>query len=289
VVEHKKIIVYGSEGMLGYDLRKELSSDYDVIGFDLEDGDITDRENVLKTISHIYPDLVINCAAYTDVDGCETNVQKAYSVNADGCLFIAQACKEYNIKLIFISTDYIFNGRKKAEYSEEDEPDPLNIYGKSKLKGEKFLTRTNPNFICIRTSGLYGIKGDSFVKAILSKAKTESHLKVVNDQKCCPTYTKDLSNIIKKLFNTDYSGFINAVNTYGCSWFDFAKDILKLAGLDHVEVDPISSDELALPAKRPENSILSTRKLENELGIKARKRIEALADFLNELKESSGL
>ncbi|MBU1628271.1 NAD(P)-dependent oxidoreductase, partial [bacterium] len=158
MAEIKKIAIYGNKGMLGQDLFDELMPDYELIGFDLDNGNITDREGVLKAVGQYMPYAVINCAAYTDVDGCENNVQKAFSVNADGCLFLAQACKEYNVKLVFISSDYVFNGKKETPYTEDEPPDPLNIYGKSKLKGEKYLERTISDFICIRTSGLYGLK-----------------------------------------------------------------------------------------------------------------------------------
>jgi len=285
----KRIAIYGNKGMLGHDLTEVLTEDYEIIGFDIENIDITDSEQVLKSVSQYLPDVVINCAAYTDVDGCETHTQKAFATNADGNLFLAQACHEYQVKLFFISTDYVFNGKKEDAYSEEDEPDPLNIYGKSKLKGEKYLVRTTKDFICIRTSGLYGINGKNFVKRIIAKAKSEGKLRVVNDQRCCPTYTRDLAKVMKKLLKTDYKGFLNVVNPEGCTWFEFAREIIDLAGLHDVSLGPITSAELALPAPRPANSVLSVRKLKDEIGITMRNRVDALSDFMTALKGASSL
>jgi dTDP-4-dehydrorhamnose reductase len=285
----RKVVIFGNKGMLGTDLSDLIKNDYEVVGFDIDDCDITNREHVLKTLSHILPDLVINCAAYTDVDGCETHVQRAFSVNADGNLFLSEACKEYGIKLVFVSTDYIFNGNKLEPYTEDDEPDPLSIYGRSKLKGEMYVSRTFSNFICIRTSGLYGLNGRSFVKAILDKTKTNKIIKVVNDQMCCPTYTRDLSSAIKDIIKSEYCGVLNVVNPFGCSWFDFAKMIISISKIKDVEVVPFTSLELGLPAKRPSNSILSILRLEDDFGIKMRNQVAALEDFLKEFGNRDSL
>lgn len=307
--EKRKILVTGASGMLAFDLCLELSSDYDVIGFDILDPkdhvrcalsgfikcDMTDREATVSAIKDACPDIILHAACWTDVDGCEKDKDKAAKINIDGTKHIAAAARELNIPILFISTDFVFNGRKNGPYLPDDRPDPISFYGYTKFEGEKEVAALN-NYIIVRTSWLYGVNGRNFVDAILGKARTEKALKVVNDQAGSPTYTKDLSKAIKALlgyinfprFENRKSKIENSDRIYHISnkgtvsWFEYAKEILKLAGINDVTVQPITSEELNRPAKRPGFSGLDTSGFEKCTGHKLREWTDALKEYLNE-------
>lgn len=275
-------LVLGHKGMLGSQLYLILRELYpQTIGLDIEEIDITDQNQVEKVLSHFRPKVIINCAAYTMVDDCETNQELAFRVNSEGPRNLARATAKLNSKMVHLSTDYIFDGKKRSPYLEEDQPRPLSVYGESKVRGDEGVQETLNDYLIIRTSWLYGVKGPNFVYAILNQAKEGKPLKVVNDQVGSPTYAVDLARTIIKLLELNSQGIVNFSNYGYCSWFEFAKAILRLKGMSQVEVQPISTDQLNLPAKRPPLSVLSLYKIRSILGSYPRPWEVALAEFLS--------
>jgi len=301
-----KVLITGSSGMLGIDLCRELSGDFDVYGMDVAgcrvkgegcreycDCDITDKKNVLDVVSKIKPDAVIHAAAMTDVDGCESNKDRAYRINALGTENVALACKKTGAILIYISTDFVFDGRKKSPYKETDKTGPLSIYGGSKLEGEKAVANVLKKYFILRTSWLYGAHGKNFVDTIIANAKTGKTLRVVDDQVGSPTYTKDLSKAIHKLLsriftqyairNTQY-GTYHVSNSGSISWYGYAKEILRFAG-SKTEIIPIPTEELDRPAERPAMSVLDNSKFVELTGYKMRHWKDALKEYILEGRE----
>ena len=250
--------------MLGSDLFLSLGTSHDVTGKDMDDFDITSPVACHDIISEARPEIIINAAAYTDVDGCESNRQKCFSVNADGIKNVALACK--GIKVVHFSTDYVFDGRKEMPYVEDDLCHPVNIYGRSKLEGELFLRTFSDNFLLIRTAWLYGINGRNFVKTITEKARTSKTIDVVDDQIGSPTYTWDLAAAVQLLIEGHHRGFFHVTNSGYCSWYEFAVKILEYTGIKDVEVRPIRSGRLRRPADRPLYSVLSCEKFQKVTG-----------------------
>lgn len=278
--------------MMGSDLVKVLSQkkEYNLTGATRSDFDITDYSQTLQFLKDKRPDIVIHAAAYTKVDDCESHSETAYKVNEAGTKNIASGCKDINAKLICISTDYIFNGRKNTPYLENDMPEPLSVYGDSKLKGELAVQDILNDFIIVRTSWLFGKNGNNFIKAILKqvdKAQKDNSvaagfsLRVVNDQTGSPTYTIDLSHAIEKLISCNAKGIFNITNSGECSWYQFAKKILELAGIKGVEVVPIKTKELNRPAPRPAYSVLDCSKFKNTTNYQMRHWEDALKDYLH--------
>lgn len=254
------ILLLGHKGMLGRDLFGRLSVHHEVIGKDMDDFDIASAESCQHLISEAGPDVVINAAAYTDVDGCESNRNTCFAVNAEGTKNVALACRDRNIKIVHFSTDYVFDGTRKGPYREEDDCHPLNVYGQSKWMGERLLQQFSENYILVRTAWLYGKNGKNFVKTVLNKAGMEKKLEVVDDQIGSPTYTKDLATAVQYLLENNYTGVFHITNRGSCSWYEFAVKILAYSGITDVEISPIKSERLIRPAKRPANSVLSCRK-----------------------------
>jgi dTDP-4-dehydrorhamnose reductase len=277
-----KILILGHEGMLGRELHHLLSVNHDVTGRDIRDFDIASLEQCINVVGEALPDLVINAAAYTNVDGCESNEWLCMAVNAQGVRNLVQSCQEKNLKIVHFSTDYIFDGSKGEPYLEEDKPSPLNVYGRSKLEGETALRSMYSNYLLIRTAWLYGGKTRNFVVAILEKAKVNKEIQVVDDQIGSPTYVHDLAGAVKYLIEKDIKGTFHVTNRGYCSWYEFASNIIKYAGLRDVSVLPISSERLDRPARRPSFSVLSCRKFMNETGKTMRPWQIALKDYLEE-------
>jgi len=275
-----RILVLGARGMLGQDLVPLLSSTYEVIARDIQDFDITDAQRVEEEILRLKPQVVINAAAYTDVDGCESNQELAFSVNAGGAGNIAHACTLVKAKMIHLSTDYVFDGSSSRPYQEDDAPNPLNIYGLSKWQGEIRIQNSSAPYLIIRTQWLYGAHGKNFVDTIIRAAEKEKELRVVDDQKGSPTYTKDLSWAIKELLEKDGQGIFHVANSEACTWFEFAREILREMKFNQVHLIPIRSSELTRPARRPANSVLNCQKFERLTGKRLRPWKEALRDYL---------
>lgn len=275
----QKILVTGARGMLGRALTKELSSGHQLIGIDIDDADITDESQIKEEIFKIKPDAVIHTAAYTDVDNSEKNKELTYRINAQGTENVARACKLSQSKLIFISTDFVFDGQKSAPYTEEDVPNPINAYGSAKLAGEKLIQSIWPNHLIIRTAWLYGPHGKNFVDTIIRLSEKESELKIVNDQAGSPTYTIDLAKAINIILKKDITGILNITNSGSCTWYEFAEKILSLKQINK-KITPITSDKLGSPAKRPKYSVLSNAEFEKLTGEKLRNWEEALGEYL---------
>jgi dTDP-4-dehydrorhamnose reductase len=275
-----KILVLGYKGMLGSDLMLRMAAAHDVAGKDVDDFDITLEDDCRRVIVECSPDVVINAAAYTNVDGCEADRERCFAVNAVGVKNIALACRGKGIRIVHFSTDYIFDGRKETPYLEEDEPAPLNVYGSSKLEGERFLQAFSDRWLLIRTAWLYGKNGKNFVKTILEKAAAVKTLDVVDDQIGSPTYSWDLAGAVQLLIEGGQEGLFHLTNRGRCSWYEFACKILQYAGRTGVAVQPIKSEGLARPAIRPAWSILSSRKFSEATGKTMRIWQIALQDYL---------
>jgi dTDP-4-dehydrorhamnose reductase len=255
-----KILVFGARGMLGTDLMNVLQN-HNPIGLDLAEVDITKEKLVQKKLIELKPDIVINCAAYTRVDDCEKNQDLAMQVNGQAVGYIAKACQEIGATLIHFSTDYVFDGKKEEGYNEDDQPNPLNIYGKSKLLGEELLQKNCEKFYLIRTSWLYGKNGPNFVETMLKLAKEQNVLKVVNNQFGKPAYSMDLARAVKNIIETKPAfGIYHLTNENSCSWYEFAKKIFEIKNID-VQIEPVTTSEFPRPAKRPNYSILINNKL----------------------------
>jgi dTDP-4-dehydrorhamnose reductase len=234
-------------------------------------------------IAETEPDIVINAAAYTNVDGCESDSDACFSVNAEGVKNIALACRQKRIKIVHFSTDYVFDGTRKTPYQEDDKCTPLNVYGKSKLAGEQYLKKFSDNFLLIRSAWLYGKNGKNFVKTIIEKARTEKLLKIVDDQVGAPTFTWDLAAAVQLLIEGQHTGIFHITNRGNCSWYEFAVKILKSACIPEVTVKPIKSDELERPARRPHYSVLTCRKFSETTGKVMRYWQVALDDYISKM------
>ena len=277
------ILLLGHKGMLGRDLYNKLIVSHDVTGKDIDDIDITEGEALGNVISDVGPDVVINAAAYTDVDGCESNREKCFLVNAEAVKNIALACKDRGIKVVHFSTDYVFDGRKGTPYLEDDVCNPLNVYGQSKLMGEQYLQEVSKNFLLIRTSWLYGRHGKNFVKTIADKAKVEKSIRVVDDQVGSPTFTWDLASAVQLLIEGHHTGVFHVTNRGNCNWYELAVKIVKGINAENVHVEPIKSSEIKRPASRPSYSVLGCRKFIEASGKTMRYWQIALDDFIGKM------
>ena len=251
-----RILILGHRGMLGSELFERLSTLHDVAGKDADEFDIASAGDCRRVITYVEPEVVINAAAYTDVDGSEKERDLCFAVNAEGVRNIALACRPGGIRIVHFSTDYVFDGMKDTPYREEDLCRPLNVYGEAKLAGEQYLRQYSENYLLIRTAWLYGRQGKNFVKTIMGKARQDGRLEVVNDQKGSPTYAKDLAAAVELLLTGRHAGIFHVTNRGACSWYEFALKILAYAGIDDVPVIPASSGQLTRAAQRPRNSIL---------------------------------
>lgn len=288
----------GKNGMLGSMFLKELERNrtnlsgsgriFEVFAFD-RDLDITNESALEIEFSKIRPDFVLNCAAYTNVDLAESERDVAFRINAEGPGLIAKKCKAFGAKLIHFSTDYIFDGEKASGYSENDEPSPINVYGESKLAGERAIAAEMNDYFIVRTSWLFGPGGKNFVDTMLQLggevlSGKRASLKVVDDQIGCPTYTFDLARAVLKNFlmpfanddaNKPTFGIYHVTSNGECSWYEFAEEIFRIRGMD-VTLEPISSEKFVRPAKRPKNSVLLSTKM--DFGM--RNWREAVGDYL---------
>lgn len=289
-----KILVIGAHGQLGRDLISRIGSPFsEVVPLDLPDLDITDREAVLKAVEEVSPEMIVNCAAYTLVDKAEEESGLAFEVNGEGALTVAQAALACKTPLIHISTDFVFDGGKSTPYTESDEPSPLSVYGKSKLEGDNYIIDSACDAIIIRTSWLYGTRGNNFVKTILRHAGEKEVLKVVDDQFGSPTWTWDLAGAIahiaaQKVHGGTKTGIYNYTNRGSISWYEFAKAIVEEARSLNVElkctrVEPIPTSQYPTPAERPKYSVLSTRKFEEDFDFPIEPWRGSLANMLRKL------
>lgn len=281
-----KIIITGAKGQLGKDLLKLLQQEHEVTGLDRDEMDITNLEQVQQTFYRLQPDAVIHCAAYTAVDQAESDEDMAYQVNAVGSRNIAVAAEQVQAKLIYISTDYVFDGTSAVPYNEFDNTSPQGVYGKSKRAGEILVQSLCTRYFIVRTSWVYGVHGSNFVKTMLKLGREKEQLKVVNDQIGSPTYTVDLSEFLFRLVVTEKYGIYHASNTGVCSWYDFAKAIFEESGIS-VQVLPCTTAEFPRPAPRPQYSAMDHMMIRINGFNDLREWREGLRSFLDELEEAS--
>lgn len=279
-----KVLVTGVKGQLGHDVVNELEKrGIEAVGVDIQEMDITDAESVDKVIKEAAPDAVIHCAAYTAVDAAEENEEICRRVNADGPGNIAKVCKALDIKMIYISTDYVFSGQGERPWEPEDEPAPQSVYGRTKYAGELAVRSVLDKYFIVRIAWVFGINGKNFVKTMLKLSEDHDTIKVVNDQFGSPTYTFDLAKLLVDMILTEKYGVYHAVNEGTCSWYDFACAIFREAGVS-VNVVPVTTEEYGAKAKRPANSRMSTDKLTENGFEKLPPWQDALRRYLKELK-----
>jgi len=287
-----KIIITGAKGQLGSQIVDILNKGYselgpidgayknaEIIGIDVKELDITDVEAVRQFMKNENPQIVINPAAYTSVDKCESNEDIAFKVNSIGARNIAIACEEVGAKLVQVSTDYVFEGNATVPYKEYDMPSPVSVYGKTKLAGENYIKEFCSKYFIVRTAWLYGYNANNFVKTIMKAAKEKGHLDVVDDQRGNPTNAEDLAHHLLKIAVTDEYGVYHCTGEGECSWYDFAKKIVEYANID-CTVAPVTSGKINRAAKRPSFSSLDNMMLRCTAGNEMREWSEALKTFI---------
>lgn len=276
-----RILVTGANGQLGIDLVERLNQQHDVFGLGRTELDVRRLDQCLSVTRSIKPDAIIHLAAYTAVDQAESEEDEAYSVNAYGSRNMAIAAQENGAKLCYVSTDYVFDGSASVPYKEYDNTNPLSVYGKSKRAGEFLTSSLCSQYFIVRTSWLYGKHGSNFVKTILRLSQEKEKIKVVHDQVGSPTYTVDLAKFLSDLICTSNYGIYHASNSGFCSWYEFAKEIIRIRGLD-VHIEPCTTEEFPRPAPRPGYSVLDHSSIRINGFEELRHWAEALAEFLND-------
>lgn len=282
-----KVLVTGVKGQLGHDVMNELAlRGIEGIGVDVEEMDITDRTACETVISQEKPDAVIHCAAYTAVDAAEDNLELCRKINAEGARNIARVCKAMDIKMMYISTDYVFNGGGQRPWEPDDHREPLNVYGLTKYEGEIAVEQNIQKYFIVRIAWVFGVNGKNFIKTMLRLGKEKGAVSVVNDQIGSPTYTYDLARLLVDMIQTDKYGRYHATNEGLCSWYEFACEIFRQAGMDEVKVTPVDSDGFPAKAKRPSNSRMSKEKLTENGFERLPSWQDALGRYLKVLKEN---
>lgn len=281
-----KILVTGVRGQLGYEVVNELARrGIEAVGVDIEEMDITDGGSVDRVIKAAAPDAVIHCAAYTAVDAAEENEAVCRKVNAEGVQYIADVCKDLDIKMLHISTDYVFDGRGEHYWKPEDPCNPQSVYGQTKYEGELAVRNTLEKYFIVRVAWTFGINGKNFVKTMLNLAKTHDTIRVVNDQFGSPTYTHDVAKVLADMVVTDKYGIYHVTNEGICSWYEFACAIFEEAGVK-VNVIPVTSEEYGAKATRPSNSRMDKGKLTENGFQRLPEWRDGLKRFLAELQPS---
>ncbi|SIR46870.1 dTDP-4-dehydrorhamnose reductase [Halanaerobium kushneri] len=254
-----KVLVTGADGQLGYDVVEKLNEEnIEYLGVDKEDFDLTNEQETKDFILDYAPDVIIHCAAYTDVDQAEVERNLCYQVNVEGTRYVTEAAKELDAKMLYISTDYVFDGQGEKPFEVTAPPNPINYYGETKYQGEQKIQKLLDKYFIVRTSWVFGEHGENFVKTMLKLGEERDEISVVADQYGSPTYTGDLAELIIDMIKTDKYGIYHATNEGFCNWYKFAKEIFKAANIE-VKVKPVSSDEFKTKAERPKNSRLSKK------------------------------
>ncbi len=275
-----RILITGAEGMLGTDLAQELGRAHDVLGLGRKGLDIADRAQCSEKIAQFLPDVVINAAGMTDVDGCETRQEEAYQVNGQGPGNLAAAAARTGCVLVQYSTDYIFDGTKQGSYCEDDTPNPQSVYGKSKWCGEETVRSLNPDHLILRTSWVFGRNGSNFIRSIAGAARDGKALRVVDDQRGSPSYTLDLAVHTRMMLEAGCRGTYHLTNGGSCTWYALAVQVVRWLGLEEVTVTPVSTAEFPRPAARPPNSVLANARIEREGLPRMRPWQEAAKDYI---------
>ena len=277
-----RVLVTGAAGMLGTELVALFRREFDVTPADVAEFDMRDASATDAFVAEAKPAVIINCAAYTDVDGAEGDPEAAFDVNAGGAENIAAAAERVGARVVQVSTDYVFDGTGDTPYAETDEPRPLGVYGRSKFAGERKVAEACSDALIVRTAWLYGHAGPNFIERMLSLASSGRVLRVVDDQVGAPTNVRDLAGAILELIAVEATGVVNATNRGWCTWFEFAREILDLAGHEDIPVEPVTSQEFPRPARRPGYSVLSLARLVSLTGKEPRSWRDALAEYLAE-------
>jgi dTDP-4-dehydrorhamnose reductase len=275
-----RVLVLGATGLLGKALLEEWSRD-EVTGIGSRDVDIRNRSQLHAYFVRCQPEWTVLAAAYTDVDGCERDEKRAHETNATGAANVALECREAGSRLLFVSTDYVFDGTKSVPYETNDEMNPLSVYGRSKVEGERSVREVLPYACVLRTSWLFGANGRCFPNTILDIAQTGKKLSVVDDQVGRPTYNRDLARAIIELCRAGAEGTVHASNFGSCSWYEFACHLVRVTGFVDLPVEAIHTEALSRPARRPKYSVLSLASLE-QCGIQVRPWQEAVTDYIGE-------
>jgi len=276
-----KILVIGAAGMLGSQVAKQLQArGENVHQATRKEMDLADEQSIVAVLDQVKPDVVINCAAYTNVDGAEDNEELAATINGYGVGNLAKQCKRHNAYLIHVSTDYVFDGLATSPYRPCDNLSPQSAYGRSKLLGETLIQSQADQYAIVRTSWLFGMQGQHFIKTILKLANQNDHLKVVNDQIGCPTHTRDLARCLIEFSHQRLQGIFHFCNGPACSWFDLASEAIKLTGIECV-IEPCDSHEFPRPAPRPKYSVLDSTETVRLLDWKPSDWSVALSDYLS--------
>lgn len=260
-----KVLVTGYKGQLGYDVVNELEKrGHEAIGVDIEEMDITDAASVENVITETAPEAVIHCAAYTAVDAAEENEELCRRVNAEGTEHIAKVCRRLGLKMMYISTDYVFDGQGERPWEPDDPRDPMNVYGQTKYEGELAVEKYVEKFFLVRIAWVFGVNGKNFIKTMLRLGEERGAVGVVSDQIGSPTYTYDLARLLVDMIETEQYGRYHATNEGVCSWYEFAVEIFRQAGMDQVKVTPLTTAEFGAKAIRPMNSRMSKDKLDEK-------------------------
>lgn len=279
-----RILVTGVKGQLGHDVVHELEArGHEAIGVDIEEMDITDAASVQRVITEADVEAVIHCAAYTAVDAAEDHEELCRKVNAEGTRHIARVCKSLDIKMMYISTDYVFNGQGTRPWEPDDEREPLNVYGQTKCEGELAVEEILDQYFIVRIAWVFGVNGKNFIKTMLNLGKTRDALTVVDDQVGSPTYTYDLARLLVDMIETDQYGRYHATNEGVCSWYEFACEIFRQAGIQ-VQVTPVDSSAYPAKAKRPMNSRMSKARLDERGFTRLPSWQDALGRYLQEIE-----
>ena len=281
-----RVLVTGAKGQLGTDLMNELKKrGLEGIGVDVEEMDITDAAACQRVISGADVDAVIHCAAYTAVDAAEDNVELCRKINGEGTRNVAEACRDAGVKMMYISTDYVFDGQGTRPWEPDDERAPLNVYGLTKYEGELAVEELLERYFTVRIAWVFGVAGKNFIKTMLRLGRERGAVSVVDDQIGSPTYTYDLARLLVDMIQTDRYGRYHATNEGLCSWYEFAKEIFHQAGMDEVVVTPVSSDQFPAKAVRPSNSRMSKEKLTENGFAHLPSWQDALGRYLKEIQE----
>ena len=287
--DEMKVLLAGSAGMLAKDLIPLLSNrGHEVLAPPEDKLDITNLKVVKDTVDKLAPELIINCAAYTNVDGAEKQEHQALMVNGLGVQNLCLVCQEHDIPLVHFSTDYVFDGTKPSPYTIYDQTNPINAYGRSKLLGEKYILWLLGKFYLIRTSWLFGLQGKNFIETMLELGQKQKQVSVVTDQRGCPTWTRHLAEATISLMETGRYGIYHVTNSEPTTWFDFTKEIFRLSGIN-TAVTPVTSEQFPRPAKRPANSVLDHSPLKEVIERDMPSWKEALREYLAQRTEKARL
>jgi dTDP-4-dehydrorhamnose reductase len=274
-----RLLVTGSDGLVGKSIVHRLSEEFEVVPYVEQQWDICDRKESEAVIGDVRPDVLLNLAAITDVDGCENNQELAFRVNAEGTGLLSEICSRHRARIVSFSTDYVFDGRKGSPYTEDDAANPLSAYGRSKRDGELKVLANNPLSVILRTEWIYGNEGESFVTKVVRAARQRGRVEVVDDQRGTPTYAKDLAEPVVALIKTRARGIYHVTNSDSCTWYEFARYVFSLLAID-VPCSPIATKQSARKAVRPSYSVLSCKKLETDTGLTMRNWQEAVEEYL---------